>query len=326
MKQAELQSSTPSERPFARRLWGWKLPLIFLCPLFVRIGFMRFLSRPARLTFPLLLSLAALFSILLPIILLPQVARAQEGPLDKSEPKGITVEQIIKRFASKEKEFKEARDQYTYRQDVKVMTLDGDTPDGSYQQVFDVTFDDKGRKIKNVVFAPQPTLQRIQMTEEDFDDIENRLPFVLTSDEIGEYDILYVGQQKQDELNTYVFDIAPKQIVGKKRYFQGRIWVDNHDFQIVETYGKTVPDIRKKKGNENLFPKFTTWREQIDGQYWFPTYTRAEDTLQFSMGGVKIREIIKYTNYRRFGSKSKITYEGQEVQKAEPKPGDQKPQ
>src|SRR5216684_2664557 len=260
---------------------------------------MRFQSRPAQLTFQFILSLAALFSVLLPIVMLPAVARAQEGALDKSEPKGITVDEIIKRFSAKEKAFKEARDQYTFRQDVKVMTLEGDTPDGYYQQVFDVTFDDKGRNI------------------------ENRLPFVLTSDEIGEYDILYVGQQKQDELNTYVFDVAPKQIVGKKRYFQGRIWVDDHDFQIVETYGKTVPDIRKKKGNENLFPKFTTWREQIDGQYWFPTYTRAEDTLKFSMGDIKIREIIKYTNYRRFGSKSRITYEGQEVQKAEPK--DQKP-
>ncbi len=287
---------------------------------------MRSSSRPAFLTFPV--SLSALLSALLPLILfvimIPQAARAQEGPLDKSELKGITVEEIIKRFAAKEKEFKEARDQYTYRQDVKVMTLDGDTPDGAYQQVFDVTFDDKGRKVKTVVFAPQPTLQRIQMTEEDFDDIENRLPFVLTSDEVGEYDILYVGQQKQDELNTYVFDITPKQIVGKKRYFSGRIWVDNHDFQIVETYGKTVPDIRKKKGNENLFPKFTTWREQIDGQYWFPTYTRAEDTLKFSLGDVKIREVIKYTNYRRFGSKSKILYEGQEVQKTAPKPEEQK--
>src|ERR1700687_1393807 len=277
---------------------------------------MRFQSRPAQLRFPSILSLAALFSVLLPVIMLPAVARAQEGALDKSQPKGSTVEEIIKRFSINEKSFKEARDQYTFRQDVKVMTLDGDTPDGFYQQVFDVTFDDKGRKTKNVVFSPQPTLQRLMMTQEDFDDIENRLPFVLTSDEIGEYDILYVGQQKQDELSTYVFDVAPKQIVGKKRYFQGRIWVDDHDFQIVETYGKTVPDIRKKKGNENLFPKFTTWREQIDGQYWFPTYTRAEDTLKFSMGDIKIREIIKYTNYRRFGSKSKITYEGQEVQKS----------
>src|SRR5580700_7153424 len=287
---------------------------------------MKFESRSARLI-PLLLSLSALFS-LLALITLPQTARAQEGPLDKSQPKGITVEEIIKRFATKEKEFKEARDQYTYRQDGKVMTRDGDTPDGNYQQVFDVTFDDKGHKIKNVVFAPQPTLQRIQMTEEDFDDIENRLPFVLTSDEVGEYDIMYVGQQKQDELNTYVFDINPKQMEKKKRYFQGRIWVDDHDFQIVETYGKTVPDLHPgKKGQENLFPKFTTWREQIDGQYWFPTYTRAEDTLKFAMGDVRIREIIKYTNYKRFGSKSRIIYDGQEVQKADPnqKPAEQKP-
>jgi hypothetical protein len=277
----------------------------------------RFLKR-SRLFF------AVMLSVLLSIAMVSGIATAQEGALDKSEPKGITVEEVIKRFAAKEKEFKAARDQYTYRQDVKVMTLDGDTPDGSYQQVFDVTFDDKGRKTKNVVFAPQSSLNRIMMTEEDFDDIENRLPFVLTSDEIGEYDILYVGQQKQDELNTYVFDVAPKQIAGKKRYFQGRIWVDDHDFQIVETYGKTVPDIKKKKGNENLFPKFTTWREQIDGQYWFPTYTRAEDTLKFSIGDVKIREIIKYTNYRRFGSRSRITFEGQEVKKADPNT-DQKP-
>ncbi len=292
---------------------------------------MRFPFRPARRLIPLSPFFPALVVLLLSAVVWlafvsPEQARAQEGPLDKSQPKGTTVEEIIKKFAAKEKEFKEARDQYTFRQDVKVMTLDGDTPDGVYQQVFDVTFDDQGRKIKNVVFAPQPTLQRIQMTEEDIDDIENRLPFVLTSDEIGEYDVLYVGQQKQDELNTYVFDIAPKQIVGKKRYFQGRIWVDDHDFQIVETYGKTVPDIRKKKGQENLFPKFTTWREQIDGQYWFPTYTRAEDTLRFSLGDIKIREIIKYTNYKRFGAKSKITYEGQEVKKgAEQQAPEQKP-
>src|ERR1700733_14231758 len=245
-------------------------------------------------------------------------AFGDEGPLDTAQPKGVTPDEIIQRFAAKEKEFKTALDQYGYRQTVKVQTIDGDTPDGEYQQVFDVSFDDQGKKVKNVVFAPQSTLQRIMMTEQDINDIENRLPFVLTSDEIGEYSILYVGQQQEDDLHCYVFDIAPKQIVGKKRYFQGRIWVDDRDYQIVETFGKTVPDIKKKKGQENLFPKFTTWREQIDGQYWFPTYTRAEDTLQFSLRGVKIREIIKYTNYKRFGSKSRITYDGQEVQKADP--------
>jgi hypothetical protein len=242
-------------------------------------------------------------------------AFGDEGPLDTAQPKGVTSDEIIQRFAAKEKEFKTALDQYGYRQTVKVQTLDSDTVDGEYQQVFDVSFDDQGKKVKNVVFAPQSTLQRILMTEQDMDDIENRLPFVLTSDEIGEYSILYVGQQQEDELHCYVFDIAPKQAEGKKRYFQGRIWVDDKDFQIVKTYGRSGPDIKKKNG-ENLFPKFTTYREQIvDGPYWFPVYTRADDTLHFSNGDVKIREIVKYTNYKKFGANVKITYDGKEVQK-----------
>ncbi|PYX64421.1 MAG: hypothetical protein DMG74_13075 [Acidobacteria bacterium] len=267
------------------------------------------------------------------VLLAPSVlslgAAAQEGPLDKSEPKGVAPEQIIQHFATKEKEFKEARDQYTYRQEVKVQTLDGNTVTGEYQEVFDVLFDDKGKRLENVVFAPQSSIENggISITKEDLSDIRNRLPFVLTSDEIPEYSILYVGQQQEDELHCYVFDIAPKTIEKDRRYFQGRVWVDDHDFQIVKTYGKTVPDIRTKKG-ENLFPKFTTWREQIDGKYWFPTYTRADDTLHFSMQEVHIREIVKYENYRRFGSNVKITYEGKEVQKEkeQKKPDQQQPQ
>src|SRR5579863_1963465 len=254
-------------------------------------------------------------------------AVADEGPLDTSQPKGVTSDEIIQRFAAKEKEFKVALDQYGYRQTVKVQTMDGDTVDGEYQQVFDVSFDDQGKKVKSVVFAPQSTLQRILMTEQDIDDIENRLPFVLTSDEINQYSILYVGQQQEDQLHCYVFDIAPKQIEGKKRYFQGRIWVDDHDFQIVKTYGKTVPDIRKHHGDEeNLYPKFTTWRQQIDGLYWFPVYTRADDELHFKLQDVHIREIVKYEDYRRFGTNTKILYEGKEIPKADQKnpPPDQK--
>ena len=253
---------------------------------------------------------------------------AQEGQLDSSQPKGVTPEQVIQQFAAKETDFKKAREQYTYRQDVKVQTVDGDTMDGEYHEVFDVLFDDQGKRLENVVFAPQNTLERIQMSPEDLDDIRHKLPFVLTSEEIPEYDILYIGQQKEDELHCYVFDIAPKRIEGKKRYFQGRIWVDDHDFQIVKTFGKTVPDIRKKN-NENLFPKFTTYREQIDGKYWFPTYTKADDTLHFSTNDVHIREIVKYQDYKRFQSKTKITYEGQEIPNKsgdQKKPEDQQPQ
>ncbi len=249
-------------------------------------------------------------------------ARADEGPLDTAQPKGVTPEEIIQKFASKEKEFKAARDQYTFRQSVTVQTLDGDTVTGEYREVFDVQFDDKGKHLENVVFAPQSSLENggISMSPEDIEDIRHKLPFVLDTDDVGDYDVLYVGQQQQDELHCYVFDVAPKKIVGKKRYFQGRIWVDDRDFQIVKTFGKTVPETRIKKngkGNENLFPKFTTWREQIDGKYWFPTYTKADDILHFHTGDIHIREIVKYNDYQRFGSKVKITYEGKDVTKQE---------
>src|SRR6202167_2727657 len=267
-----------------------------------------------------ILSAAAILVFLIP-------ACAQEGALENVPPKGITPDEIITRFAAKEKEFKEARDQYTYRQDITVKTLDGSTVTGVYHEVFDVLFDDKGHRIENVVFAPQSTLDKggLSLDEGDIQDFRNRLPFVLTSDEIPEYNILYVGQQSEDEVRCYVFDIAPKQIVGTKRYFQGRIWVNDHDLQIVKTYGQAVPETRdtKKKGKEeHLYPKFTTWRQQIDGKYWFPSYTRADDTLHFNLNDVHIREIVKYEDYKRFGSSVKILYQGQEVPKAEPKPGE----
>lgn len=277
-----------------------------------------------RRVFPLLLVLAMAIPGL-------RADERGEGPISKVPPTGITPEEIIQRFAAKEKEFKTARENYTYRQDVKVQTIDDGTPDGELRMVTDVTFDTDGKRTEHVVFAPQSTLERISMTKEDTDDIQHLLPFVLTSDEIPEYDILYVGQQKEDELETYVFDIAPKKIDKSKRYFQGRIWVDNQDFQIVKTRGKNVPDIRSKHG-ENLFPEFTTWREQIDSQdgtgrkFWFPTFTKIDDNLHFSTGDVHVREIIKYEDYKRFGSNVKITYEGQDIDKASGQQSQAQPQ
>ncbi len=272
-------------------------------------------------------------------------AFAQEGALESAPPKDTTPDEIIKHFAAKEKEFKEAREHYTFRQDIKVMTLDGETVTGEYREVFDVTYDDKGKHLENVVFAPQSTLEHggLSLDQGDLKDFRNRLPFVLTSDEVGEYNILYVGQQQEDELHCYVFDVAPKKIEYaktlelQKRYFQGRLWVDDHDFQIVKTYGKTVPDLcgghactgsKKREDNEHLYPKFTTWRQQIDGQYWFPVFTRADDDLHFKTGDIHIREVVKYEDYRRFGSNVKILYEGKEIPKApQQKPPEQaKPQ
>lgn len=228
------------------------------------------------------------------VALAPQSV-AQEGPLVSDPPKGITAQEIIQKFTAKEKEFKVARKKCTYRQAIKFQALDGQTVTEEYQQVADVRLDDSGKKVKTVVLAPQPTMI---LSPEDSEDLESRLHFTLSSDELPEYNVVYVGQQQEDDLHCYAFDVAPKHMEKDKRYFQGRIWVDDRDLQIVKMTGKSAPDIpRKKKRPENLFPKFTTYRELI-GKYWFPTYSSTDDILHFANADVHIRGTVKGTDYK----------------------------
>jgi hypothetical protein len=239
------------------------------------------------------------------VVLAPTHARAQAANPE------ISVDEIIRRFSEKEKEFKTARDNYTFRQEVIVQTLgSSDRVTGEYRATTEISFDEKGRRTERVVHAPPSTLKAITMTAEDFQDIESIQPFVLTSDDIGLYNLKFGGKETVDEITAYVFDVSPKKIEKGKRYFEGKIWVDDQDFQIVKTYGKPVPDLKTNNG-ENLFPKFETYREQIDGVYWFPTYTRAIDTLKFSTGSVKIREIVRYGDYKKFQSSIQLKFGGE---------------
>jgi thiol-disulfide isomerase/thioredoxin len=225
---------------------------------------------------------------------------------DLKDPNPQEVQRIIREFAAKEKVFKEARNNYTYHQINKVQELGPDNEvEGAYVQEWDILFDDAGNRIERVTYAPADTLKRVQMTAEDLTSMRNTQPFVLTTDELPEYDIKYLGHVKVDQITAYVFSIRPKEIVKGHQYFQGVVWVDDQDLQIVKSEGKPVPELHTKKG-ENLFPRFTTWREQIDGKFWFPTYTLADDTLYFSSGPVHLKEILRYTDYKQFKSKVRI--------------------
>jgi hypothetical protein len=199
---------------------------------------------------------------------LPAAAQNGFGKLDPTPPTGLTTAEIVTKFAARESEFAKARDNYTFRQSVKVDTIDGDTNkvDGEYQQVTDITFNPAGQREEHVVFAPQNTLERVMMTPTDFDEIEHRLPFILTTEDLPKYDVNYVGRQKVDDLDTYVFDAGPKVFEKNKHYFQGRVWVDQRDLQIVLVNGKTVPQ-DTRRGHEDLQPPFTTYYEQVDGKY-----------------------------------------------------------
>ena len=240
------------------------------------------------------------------------------GRMDLNPP-SVAPEQIIKQFSAKESEFQQALNHYTYRRTAKVETVDDDNKvDGQYYEVDDVIFDPSGARTEKVVFAPQNTLTRVMMSPSDLQDIQRGYPFVLTAEDIGQYDVKYVGKQHVDEVDCYVFDVSPKVIEKKKRYLLGRIWVDTTDLQIVVTNGRMVPD-DTRKGSEDLHPPFMTWRAQVDGHYWFPVYTKGEGILSFAGGhgymaqDVHIRDTIKYSDYKRFGSTTKIIYDGQDI-------------
>ena len=245
----------------------------------------------------------------------PATAPAVPAPKTQSDsgsinhdPPSIPVEQIIQKFGDRELEFKKERDNYTYNQSFVVQVIDSDNQvAGEYRMTSDILFTPDGKRYEKVTSAPPPTLERagMSLSQQDLDDVEHVQPFVLTTTDLPKYDVKYVGREHLDELSTYIFDVAPKKIEKNQRYFQGRIWVDDSDLNIVKSDGKAVPDIIKKN-NENIFPRFETFRENIEGHYWFPTYTRSDDVLHFSSGPIHMRMTIRYANYKRFGATIKI--------------------
>ena len=227
------------------------------------------------------------------------------GVIDTSAP-SLAPEEIIRRFAANESEFQQALSRYSWRRSARVQTIDEDDHvDGEYYQVDDVSFDSTGKRTEKTVYAPQNTLQRVTMSPSDLQNIQSSNFFVLTAAEISQYNVTYAGRQKVDEVDCYVFGVTPKVIEKKHRYFSGRIWVATAGLQVVVTQGRMVSGVARKK---DLDPPLMTWRQPVDGHYWFPAYARAEGTLHFTGGrgfmpqNVHIRDTIKFTGYKRSGA------------------------
>jgi hypothetical protein len=226
------------------------------------------------------------------------------GVLDMTPPKNMTTEELIGKFAAEETKVKEARGHYTYIQDVLVQTLnDKSAEDGRFHEIATVSYDEKGRRAEKVTYAEQPTLRGVQLTAEDMDDVRVFMPWMLTTEDVPQYKLTYAGQQHVDDLDTYVFHVEPKKEEKGKRYFQGRVWVDNRDFQIVKLCGKSVPDIVRPKKHQpmDIRPTFVGYRQVVDGM-WLPAYARVDDTLHFGVQAIHLREVVKFTGYKRAGA------------------------
>lgn len=235
---------------------------------------------------------------------------AQQQKSASTNDGSLDIPKIIRAFTSKETDFRKALSEYAFKRDATIQTVGaaGEIT-GEYHRVSQFVFTDQNERFEKITYFPQPTLTELMFTQEDLEDLGGVQPFALEASKIDQYDFKYMGKEQLDELHTYVFDVAPKVLPKKvsERRFEGRIWVDQDDLQIVKVRGKAVP-----QGNQR-FPLFETYREQIDGRYWFPTYTSADDELVFPKGQVvHIRMLVRYTDYKRFGSKLKVTEIGGE--------------
>ncbi len=238
------------------------------------------------------------------LVLTGAVSAQQPTPSSQQPKKNLTPDEIIQAFSAKESDFYEAWMQYTYRQlaTIRILTVNGVNQNEGMKIVSEIYFRDDGkREVREVQRTGR--LRSVSWTREDAEVINNLQPFALTAKDLPLYDLKYEGKATVDELSCYVFSVRPKSTRGNRIYFQGKIWVDDQDLQIVRTVGKPVPQSR-----QNQFPEFETIRQVVDDQYWFPVWTHAESTLRFSNQVVRVEETITYEEYKRFGSKAKIEF------------------
>jgi hypothetical protein len=232
-----------------------------------------------------------------------------------TDPDPSQIDSIIAKFAAKEAAFAKARGNFTYRQTAKVETLDdsgGVT--GKWEEKTDVIFSPEGARIEKVTYAPPNTLTAISLDPGDIQDLRQVQPFVLTTDEVPKYYIRYLGRQQLDEISCYTFAVKPKKMESGQRYFEGIVWVDDRDLQIVKSYGRG--EGAKEGGSK--YAKFETYREQVDGKFWFPTYTIANSTLHFKENDQRIRMTVKYQDYKQFKSDINIKYDVDDPSKTPP--------
>lgn len=253
----------------------------------------------------LIFTFALVALVLFSILATAERVFGQAVTASSAQPAPVDVNKVVASFTAKETQFRQALNQYAFKRDAVIQIIGmGGQIAGEYHRVSHFTFDDSGNRFEKIVFFPMPTFGGV--TAEDIEDLSGVNPFALEAQSMNQYNFTYVGKERIDELDLYIFDIAPKVIPDpktKQRLFQGRIWVDDKDLQIVKSRGKGVPETKVNK-----FPHVETYREQIDGRYWFPTYSYADEELVYDSGEVMhIRVRIKYTDFVKGRVEIKIT-------------------
>lgn len=243
---------------------------------------------------------------------------AQTSNIVKSDMSQAEIDRIVQNFIKHEDEFRFALTNYVFNRSSTFQTIGmGGQITGTFRLDSLLTFNKQGKRMEKVLYAPVSTA-KIQITREDLEDLGGITPFAINPRNFQDYSFSFIGKEKIDELNLYVFDVTPKINDFKNRRFKGRIWIDDRDLMIVKTKGKGVPEGKQR------FPVVETWRTNVDGKYWFPAYSTSDDELVFDSGEVlKIRLRVKYTDYRMGRSDVRVIGEAEVVDEDTP-PEDKK--
>ena len=223
---------------------------------------------------------------------------------DPGAPPSIPVDEVIKRLSSQEDIYLQARTHYTHRKTIRIQELGPDgKPVGEYLMVTQPGRDEDGNLYDRVLEHPKSTLQHMQLESEDFATL-NRMPaFALTTSQLAKYNLKYLGKDQVDEISCYIFEVKPKVAERVHAYFQGIVYIDDKYLEVVKTYGSWVNDLGDMKSSPQLpFTMFETYREFIDGKYWFPTYARSDDTLHLKDQDIPLKMVIKWSDFKPLAS------------------------
>ncbi len=256
------------------------------------------------------LTLSVAFLIVTLGVTIPVRAQEDRGPMappPKFEVKRISAEphpgpppipeaEIIRRFSANEITMKAQYDAYTFKETIRVEELTD--PGGKFSVSGEVYSRPNGERYLRITTQPESNLKLTNFTLEDVKTIATLPLFVLTSDAIKDYEFKYAGQDKLDQINTYVFQVKPKQLSRTRRLFEGVIWVDDQDLVIVKSFGKFVSEYAGN-GAKLPFTMFESFRENFQDKYWLPTYTRSDDYSEDEQKEeMHLRLVIRDTDFK----------------------------
>ena len=129
-----------------------------------------------------------IIGLILALALFTPLARAQDPPAT-----------LAKLVAHRETETEAERNEYMYRQNVTIDELDDrGAARGAYREARDIVFSPQHERTEEAIGTAENRLKYLLLTDEDFRDIREIQPLVLTEDRLWNYETKFRGERSEE--------------------------------------------------------------------------------------------------------------------------------